>query len=123
MLSTRTKELLRWHAGLQDLPRQASRSIAFCTWPANQSTSELSAAIEDYLQTLATVNQELRESEYLVGDERCVPLVAAYSVAEVGRMLREVAKRMEESLELKELTRPDLASRSLVDRNSRRRSP
>jgi hypothetical protein len=92
-----TTERLRRHAGLDEPSAEFGPTVSRATWEPTDA-QELSAAVSDFIDALDALNHELNGAEpsaAVSGKADTVSTDAAYAVAEVARMLRDVGAEEE----------------------------
>jgi hypothetical protein len=85
---------LRWHAGLVDEgPGSSTVSVSACIDWAGVADERLEAAIVDFMDALSELNLELNgpRPSHSVTRSALVPRDVVYAVAEVIRLIRDVA--------------------------------
>ncbi len=91
MVSRETTRLLRWHAGLDDVPPLEVKSICWCA-TRERHLDGLDEALASFLEGMSSLNRELNgdvPSEVVTGGADAIPISVAYAVAEVSRWLRD----------------------------------
>jgi hypothetical protein len=90
-VSPDTTHHLRWHAGLEQAPAEPLPSISDCTQHGSALADQLTAALNDFLETLERLNHELNgetPSDVIDGVTE-IPRDVVYAITEVVRFLRE----------------------------------
>ncbi|NJL26805.1 MAG: hypothetical protein HC897_02460 [Thermoanaerobaculia bacterium] len=90
MISEKTIEWARWHAGLIELKDEGVPSMADCLWNKSELSARLPLVGANVIQLFETINFEFNgpTPSEVIKKEHFLPRALVYAIAEILSMLR-----------------------------------
>jgi hypothetical protein len=98
-VSDELSQRLRWHAGLEEAPDASGPSISSCIEWDGRVDANLERSVADFIAALSQLNVELNGKRPSQAGARATHISreVVYAVAEVVRLLRDVAGQGDQS--------------------------